>query len=771
MGLRPRRGRGRSAISLLLLAQLLLAVLYADLIPLFEGPDAEGHLDAIAQQQEDGHARAHLDAASAARSHELIQQPPLYYRLAAVLAGRVPAGALASQFRLNSYYPGLSQRVSLPSPPRRAQEEWPARAAIWLSMLAALLATAATYGLARSVWPAEGAAPLAAAAVVAFNPQFLQSAATVTNDALAAGTAALAVSLALRLVGAAPRPSVQNLGASVLTFRERARLPALGTALGAALGAAVISKYSGLLVTVPICIMLAGALRRRPRALLPPLAAALGAALLVAGPWYLANLRESGRLVPTSMMLRLLPDLAREAPIAWGAAIRESMWLRHSYWGVFGHGFLADTAYYRVVGALVILAAVGIVAAAYRVGRGRRGRTWLSSIAALRAGPWLWIVVWLLVSYGALLLWIRTVQFANQGRLLFGAMPAAALILVAGWRSLLPRRPRLVSRLAVPVMAGLAVSQLATLQAAFHPAPALTVARPERPIQAVFVPGMRLLGLDLDTPTLAGSGELSLRLYWTTARAIDGDAMTFVHLVDAGGRKLAALDQVPLSGRHPTRAWRPGEVFAEPWRLPVAAVAEDTLATLVVGAYADENPAARLAIRAGDGRPLGDELRLGPVLLRPEGAVDPPCALAGPAGGDPRWRAGMRLEGVAPLAEASRVPLAFQLCWTADRAPRRDLSLFVQLLDADDRILAQWDGAPGGGRRPLSTWRRGTRIRDEIRLRPAADADPGAWERVILGWYDPSTLRREPLRDGRDHAVLMARGPSGLSPGPPPSAP
>lgn len=767
MGSRPRRGRARPAIRLLLVAQVLLAVLYAEAIPVFEGPDAEGHLDAIAQHQEDGFARAQLDAASAARSHELIQQPPLYYRLAAGLAGRVPAAALASRFRLNPYYPGLSQRVSLPSPPRTAQEDWPARAAIWLSMLAAVLATTATYSLARRVWPADGAAPLAAAAVVAFNPQFLQSAATVSNDALAAGTAALAVCLALRLASLAPGIGVKDIAAPGPRFKDQARLLALGTAFGTALGAALVSKYSGLLVTVPTGILLAGALRRRPRALLPPLAAALAAALLVAGPWYLANLRESGRLVPTATMLRLLPDLAREAPIAWRAAIRESMWLRHSYWGVFGHGFLADTAYYRAVGALGLLAAAGIAVAARR---GLRRRPWRSAAGVLHAGPWLWIVAWLLVSYGALLLWIRTVQFANQGRLLFGAAPAAALLLVMGWRSLVPRRSRLVSRLSVAVMAGLAVSQLATLQAAFHPAPSLTVASPGRPVQAVFASGMRLLGLDLDTPTVTGSGALELRLYWTTARPIDGDAMTFVHLVDATGRKLAAVDQVPLAGRHPSRAWRPGEVFAERWRLPVAVVAEDTLATLVVGAYAGENPAERLAIRDGDGRPLGDELRLGPVLLRPEGAVDPPCDLAGPAGGDLRWRAGMRLEGVAPLAESPRVPLAFQLCWSADRAPRRDLSLFVQLLDADDHILAQWDGAPGDGRRPVATWRRSDRVRDEIRLRPAAGADLGAWERVIVGWYDPLTGRREPLRDGRDHMVLMERGGSGISPAAP-SAP
>ncbi|MBK8540899.1 MAG: hypothetical protein IPL60_12985 [Ardenticatenia bacterium] len=696
------RRRRPGAILLLLLTQVLLAGIYADLTPLFEGPDAEGHLAYIAQQQADGLARAPLNTATAARSHELIQQPPLYYRLAALLAGDAQARPLADRYQRNLYYPGLSQRVAVPWRAGAPDVEWPARVVVWLSMLGAVLAAAATYGMARLLWPAEGTLALAAAAV--------------------------------------------------------------GLVLGLALGSAALTKYSGLLVLSPLGLMLLGPLWRRPLAMIGPLAAAAVAWLASAGPWYLANLRQSGQLIPTTMMHRLLPDLAREAPIAWTAAIRESMWLQHSYWGVFGHGFLAEPWYYGFIGLICMLAGIGGVVAAVRA-----LRTWPRRVAAAAPSdrPWIWLSAWLLVSYAALLLWIRSTQFANQGRLLFGAAPAIALLLVTGWRSLAPRRRRSVDRSVVVVMAALAVGQLATLMAAFRPAPALAVTHPARSVQAVFAPGMRLLGMDIETPTVEGGEPLSLRLYWTTARPIEVDAMTFVHLVDEAGHKLAAADQVPLSGRHPTRAWRPGEVFAERWRLPVAAVAEDTVAQLVVGAYAGENPANRLAVRDADGRPLGDELRLGPVLIRPRDAVDPPCPLGVPTGGAVRWHAGMDLVGVALKHEASPVPLDIALCWRSDTEPQRDLSLFVQLLDAGDHILAQWDGQPLNGLRPVSTWQRGTRLQDEVRLTPAPAADPATWQRIILGWYDPRSGVREPLRNGQDHAVLIERDLSRLSPVPP----
>lgn len=124
----------------------------------------------------------------------------------------------------------------------------------------------------------------------------------------------------------------------------------------------------------------------------------------------------------------------------------------------------------------------------------------------------------------------------------------------------------------------------------------------------------------------------------------------------------------------------------------------------------------------------------------------------------------MDLVGVALKHEASPVPLDIALCWRSDTEPQRDLSLFVQLLDAGDHILAQWDGQPLNGLRPVSTWQRGTRLQDEVRLTPAPAADPATWQRIILGWYEPRSGVREPLRNGQDHAVLIERDRPRLSP-------
>lgn len=750
----PRRRR--RAIRALLLTQVLLASLYAWLIPVFEGPDADGHLGYIVQQQADGLARAPLNADSAALSHEIIQQPPFYYRAAAILASPADAARTVAIYRPNPYYPGLSHRVSIGGIGEAAVEEWPARVAVWLSLLGAVMAAAASFALARCLWPSRPFLALAATAVLAFNPQFLQSAATVSNDALAAGITILAVALAARLTATADATTstrtVDTRGIRGPT--QRWGLVRQGLGLGLVAGAAALTKYSGLLLLAPVALMLLRPTLRRWRSMLPAMAAGVLAWTVVAGPWFLATWRESGQFVPTDLMHRLLPDLTRQPAASWATALRETFWLGHSYWGVFGHGFLADASYYRFIAGLMLLAILGLL---LNLGRAVAAGRWSTVAREFVSGPWVWILLWLVVKYGAILAWIRGTQFANQGRLLFGAAPAVALLLVIGWRSLLPGRERQVSRLVVVVMAALAVSQLATLTAAFRPAPALAVAHPKRPAQAAFAPGMRVLGADVDTPTVKSGGTLDLRLYWTTTKPIQEDAMTYVHLVDDSGNKLAAVDQVPLAGRHPTRSWRPGEVFAERWRMPVAEVVTDTLAQLVLGAYADEDPGRPAAVADSDGTPLGNELRLGHVLVRPAEARDGRCALPPPPAGAIQWRAGLILEGFAAEAVLPAPPLRLALCWSSLGAPQRDLQLFVQLLDEEDRILAQWDGPPAGGRRPTATWMRGSRLQDTIRMAVADGADPAAWRRVILGWYDPVSGRREPLRDGRDHAVLLER--------------
>lgn len=97
----------------------------------------------------------------------------------------------------------------------------------------------------------------------------------------------------------------------------------------------------------------------------------------------------------------------------------------------------------------------------------------------------------------------------------------------------------------------------------------------------------------------------------------------------------------------------------------------------------------------------------GPELVQI--AIQPQVSIsADPAAGDE----GVRVETLQVIcAEAALTTL--EIVWhTADR-PQRDLSVFVHLLDTNDRIIAQDDRfAPVYGWRPLTTWLPGERVRD-----------------------------------------------------------
>ncbi|MCA9933321.1 MAG: DUF2723 domain-containing protein [Ardenticatenaceae bacterium] len=124
----------------------------------------------------------------------------------------------------------------------------------------------------------------------------------------------------------------------------------------------------------------------------------------------------------------------------------------------------------------------------------------------------------------------------------------------------------------------------------------------------------------------------------------------------------------------------------------------------------------------------------------PEGATnfDDKIALLDIAIPDTRLQAGGQLpltltwQGLAPLAE--------------------DYTVFVQVLDANDRIVGQIDAWPVQGTRPTSQWPPGETITDPYTVQLAPDLPPGEY-RLIVGWYLLADLRRLPVLDAAGSPV------------------
>ena len=90
--------------------------------------------------------------------------------------------------------------------------------------------------------------------------------------------------------------------------------------------------------------------------------------------------------------------------------------------------------------------------------------------------------------------------------------------------------------------------------------------------------------------------------------------------------------------------------------------------------------------------------------------------------------------------------LPITLHWQSLASMDQDYTIFLQVLDAQDKIVGQVDAWPLQGTFPTSQWSPGEDIADPYLIQLDGDLPPGAY-RLQIGWYLLSTLRRLPVVD------------------------
>lgn len=722
-------------IVILLAAFCMMAGLYTLVTPFFEGPDAGDHFRYIVYLQRT-HQLPALNAETAAFSHELVQQPPFYYALAALASANVTNAEALQLNQINPYYQkGLSQRATVTPPTFRVGAVAPIYIAMFIAFLGALLTVLGSWLCLRILLPEQPSMALAVASVVGLNPQFLFSAGTITNDTWAAAFFVWAIALGVYSTNAGGPSNPRLLFGWLVT--------------GMCAGLAALTKYSGLLVILPLGFLWLSQWRRVSWRRLGQQMLLLAAGFLItAGFWYLSNLAATGSLTPLQRILALLPGLTRPKPLSFldHKLWHEVQWLLRSYWGVFGYGIIAPSGYHWVIQNVIGVAAVGLCVLPIRWLIVKQHSHW--SMLGL---AWLWFGA----IFASLVNWIHMMYFANQGRLLFPAAPAIGLLLVLGWQAWLPTRwqPSFHRLLAIFFL-GLAVSQLATVYQSYRIPPAL--AQPlhyDRAINAHFASGMQLLGVDLPAGAAIRPGQpMPLTLYFTTQKEITDFYTLFIHLANDKNQLLYQYDGVPAQGRHPTRQWQPGAIFADTYWIASNASLHDELATLSLGFYHYQDANQRQAIFGPDGKMIGDRVVLANVRIHGE-ALHPslnPTPLA-------RWENGIQLLSAKVEQNEHHQPTAVRVEWLATQVMQTDYTVFVQALNAAGQPVAQIDQQPQRGQFPTSTWQPGDLIRDVYTFdQPAAQ-----WQKIIIGLYNPQQQRLLlPTDDGpHDFYLLLPRDP------------
>ena len=603
---KPSGNKARWLLALAVTVFLALAAVYAAIIPVFEGFDAQAHYGAAGYYRSDFTPPV-LNEQAAKRSYELIAQPPLYYIVSALAATGWPIdeASRVAQASVNAYFDkSLSHRQSISLPDAPFVDLAPAWIARLVALLGGLGVVLCTWWLARLLSPESLTFALAASAVAGLNPQFLFAAITISNDTWASATCALALAAGVDVV-------VRN------------RRPRTWLWVGVAFAVGTITKYSGLLVALPLAILFLFYLGQRGWR---EAAGALGFAVLgfvaVAGWWFVRTWLLYRELVPFNRIAEVLPTGHRAIPYSIPKTLEHIPWLVASFWGVFV-SIVAPPMYLDATRWFMILGFVGLAIAAVLLLR-RQDRRQVILMAVLL--PWL-----LAVALGVLYR-TRTINYGEQGRLGHIGASAFGIAMATGWQAYAPVRWRPVVHWAVAAfMVAISLAIIPFLQQSFGlPPPVVEPPVLERPVEVQFGAGMRLLGADLPAGAALEPGKaLPVTLYFMTDEVIEGDYTLFLHVADDQDRLLYQFDGVPVDGRHPTRQWLPGQIFADTHLIQVDKITDDTLATLSIGFYPIDDPRQRQPITNAQGQPIGDRLVLARLRLHAQ-PVTPPDRPAQP---------------------------------------------------------------------------------------------------------------------------------------------
>jgi len=103
------------------------------------------------------------------------------------------------------------------------------------------------------------------------------------------------------------------------------------------------------------------------------------------------------------------------------------------------------------------------------------------------------------------------------------------------------------------------------------------------------------------------------------------------------------------------------------------------------------------------------------------------------------------------LAETQVTPggiLHLTLYWQALAKMETSYTVFVHLLDAQNRTWGQRDNAPVKGAHPTTSWLPGEVVIDEYEITVDATASAGAYQ-IEVGMYDLGSMLRLPAFDER----------------------
>ncbi len=288
---------------------------------------------------------------------------------------------------------------------------------------------------------------------------------------------------------------------------------------------------------------------------------------------------------------------------------------------------------------------------------------------------------------------------------------------------------------------GKTAAQLAALPAD----PATFVEPITTPLDVSFGP-VQLVGATYPQAVDAAA-DLPVTLFWQAKAQMSDEFEVLVRLVDDSRRAWGNGDARPTDWVYPTSFWRPGvDQIAGQHTLLLKTEPPPGRYWLAVSVF-DPTKGQRLPLTGDVAGDSPDTFFVGPLKVPLPPSNTQQIAPYPATFGEVAQLEGFRVE---PASPAPGDTINLHLFWQATNTPALDYTIFVHLLDAENKLMAGSDTQPVGGTYPTTLWTAGEQIRDNHPLALSPDLPPGQYQ-LAIGMYHQPTGQRLPitLPDGK----------------------
>lgn len=278
---------------------------------------------------------------------------------------------------------------------------------------------------------------------------------------------------------------------------------------------------------------------------------------------------------------------------------------------------------------------------------------------------------------------------------------------------------------------------------------------PSVPARWYFGTALKMLGYDLPRASFAPGETIMLTTYTESVYPPSATVGWRVELIDRAGNVVSKAERAPFNDKYPVQRWTADIVARDVWNLPFDARALPGVYELRMGLYRREDGEPLSAFQLSSEGVIQKQLFAAP-LTRVKIPLPPPSADDMRAATRLNARVGddFALAGYALETDRSSRTAQVMLYWQSIAKTDNDYTVFVHVLDASGKIIAQSDAQPANGTYPTLIWDAQELVKDTHSLAIPADARaPFALE---IGMYDAATGKR--LAVGNDDKIILNLG-------------